>query len=104
MAETVLKLRSSKSGSDRRLRATWAKTAAPTWIAAQLRYGSCSSLNETSYNAHEKLSAGEISLDLCRLKALWNLRMSAKLSGAQNVLSASATSPAERERERSKNF
>ena len=45
-----LKLRSSKSGTDRRLRATWAKTAAPTWIAAQLRYGSCSSLNERSLN------------------------------------------------------
>ena len=45
-----LKLRSSKSGSDRPLRATWTKTAAPTWIAAQLRYGSCSSLNEASFS------------------------------------------------------
>ena len=46
----ILKLRSSKSGSDRPLRAKWAKTAAPPWIAAQLRYGSCSSLNEASFS------------------------------------------------------
>ena len=35
----LFKLRSSKSGSDRPLQATWTKTAAPTWIAAQLWYG-----------------------------------------------------------------
>ena len=35
--------------SDRPLRATWAKTAATTWLAASLRYGRCSSLNEASF-------------------------------------------------------
>ena len=36
------------SSSDRRLRATWTKTAAPTWCAAKLRYGRWSALNEAS--------------------------------------------------------
>ena len=49
----LLKLRSSKSGSDRRLRATWTKTAAPTWFAAELRYGRWSALNEASFSFKE---------------------------------------------------
>ena len=43
-----LKLFPLRAASDRPLQATWAKTAAPTWLAGLLRSGSCSSLNEAS--------------------------------------------------------
>ena len=36
------------AASNRPLRATWAKTAAPTWFAAEVRYGRWSALNEAS--------------------------------------------------------
>ena len=46
---------------------------------------------ETFEGTFVNCDAGEISSYLRRLKAFWNLKMSAKLSGAQNVLSASAS-------------
>ena len=38
------------------LRATWAKTAAPTRLAASLPYGRCSSLNEASFRVYLSIS------------------------------------------------
>ena len=42
------------AASNRPLRATWAKTAAPTWFAAKLRYGCWSTLNEASFSVFTK--------------------------------------------------
>ena len=38
-----------RAASERPLRATWAKKAAPTWLAASLRSGRWSSLNEARF-------------------------------------------------------
>ena len=41
-----------RAASNWPLRAPWARTAAPTWLAALLRYGGCSFWNEVSLNLY----------------------------------------------------
>ena len=54
-----------RAPSDRPLRATWAKTAAPTLLAALLSYGRWSSLNEASFS---RLLYLNISFDYVKIK------------------------------------